>query len=181
MASDDENDTPEASGEEEGGNRKGKRLILIIVGLLALLGAGGAGLYFSGMLGGKKEEAVTSDEKKDEKTAPAKSVEEAKKGDPVFFELPEFINNLNTGSTQASFIKVTVILELASPEDLKRVEQMQPRVIDDFNTYLRELRASDLAGSAGLERLREELLRRVNKAVEPALVNNILFKEIIVQ
>ena len=46
---------------------------------------------------------------------------------------------------------------------------------------LRELRASDLNGSAGLFRLKEELTRRVNNAVAPVKVSAVLFKEIMVQ
>jgi flagellar FliL protein len=179
MADDDRG----ADGDEaEGSAKKGKRLILVIGLIVLLLGGGGAGLYFSGLLGGKKEEPVEEAKAPaEQKKAEAKAGEPAKQGDPVFFELPEFINNLNTGSTQTSFIKVSIILEIGSAEDLARVQTMQPRIMDDFNTYLRELRATDLAGSAGLERLREELLRRVNKATSPAKVHNILFKEIIVQ
>ncbi len=46
---------------------------------------------------------------------------------------------------------------------------------------MRELRASDLEGSSGVYRLREELLRRVNIAVYPAKVDAVLFKDIVVQ
>ena len=47
--------------------------------------------------------------------------------------------------------------------------------------YLRELRPADLEGSAGLFRLKEELLRRINLSVYPAKVEGVLFKEILVQ
>jgi flagellar FliL protein len=56
-----------------------------------------------------------------------------------------------------------------------------PRVMDAFQTFLREMRPSDLEGSAGLYRLRDELTRRVNVAVAPNKINAVLFKEIIVQ
>jgi flagellar FliL protein len=56
-----------------------------------------------------------------------------------------------------------------------------PRVMDAFQTYLRELRATDLDGSAGLYRLKEELTRRVNAAIAPSRINAVLFKEIVVQ
>ncbi len=64
---------------------------------------------------------------------------------------------------------------------IELIEPRMPRVLDAFQVYLRELRPSDLEGSAGLYRLKEELLRRVNLAVYPASVDNILFKEILVQ
>ncbi len=188
---------------EEGNPKKGKKgLILIVVGLLVLLIGGGAGLYFSGMLdsvlGKGTEEAAT------EETAPAEGEHEAaaaegehgekaaegehgekkagKPGDPVFVDLPEFLVNLNTGTGRGtSFLKATVTLDLPSEEAAKRVEAMKPRIVDSFNTYLRELRTSDLAGSAGINRLREELMMRINKAIEPEQVNDVLFKEIVVQ
>jgi flagellar protein FliL len=56
-----------------------------------------------------------------------------------------------------------------------------PRVLDAFQTYLREMRTTDLEGSAGLYRLRDELTRRVNVAIAPSRINAVLFKEIIVQ
>ena len=46
---------------------------------------------------------------------------------------------------------------------------------------MREIRASDLSGSVGLYRLREELLKRVNVAVYPAKVDAVLFKDLIIQ
>jgi flagellar FliL protein len=38
-----------------------------------------------------------------------------------------------------------------------------------------------LKGSAGIYRLREELLARVNNAIAPGKVNDVLFKEMLVQ
>ena len=43
------------------------------------------------------------------------------------------------------------------------------------------MRASDLEGSAGLYRVRDELTSRVNLAVAPTRINAVLFKEIVVQ
>ena len=62
-----------------------------------------------------------------------------------------------------------------------QIQTAMPRVMDAFQTYLRELRATDLDGSAGLYRLKEELTRRVNAAVSPNRINAVLFKEIVVQ
>ena len=54
-------------------------------------------------------------------------------------------------------------------------------IVDSFQVYLRELRVADLKGSAGIYRLREDLLRRVNEAAQPVKINDVLFKEILVQ
>ncbi len=169
-------ETP-AEGEAEAPKKSKKKLIIIIVAVLVLLIGAGAGAYFGGFIGGKHAEG----EKTEEEAKAGEGHEGEKHGAPVFYELPEFLVNLNTTSRQASFLKMTISLELASEEDKVALEAKLPRVLDSFNTYLRELRATDLYGSAGIFRLREELLTRVNKAVEPIKVNDILFKQILVQ
>jgi flagellar FliL protein len=72
-------------------------------------------------------------------------------------------------------------LELTNTADINRVELVKTRIVDNFQVYLRELRLEDLQGAAGMYRLREELLTRVNAAVRPAQVKDVLFKEMIVQ
>jgi flagellar FliL protein len=64
---------------------------------------------------------------------------------------------------------------------MQQIQPVMPRITDTFQTYLRELRPTDLDGSAGLYRLKEELTRRVNAAIAPNKVNAVLFKEIVVQ
>jgi flagellar FliL protein len=157
-----------AAEGEAGAGKKSKKKILIIgvLALVVLLGAV-AGAYFGGLFGGGEEHAEN----------PAHA--EAEK--PVFYTLPQFLVNLNTGTKATSFLKTTVILEVPKQEDIPLIEANLPRLVDAVNTYLRELRASDLSGSAGIQRLREELLIRANKALAPVKVNDVLFKEIVVQ
>lgn len=165
-----------AEGAEGEGGKKSKKKIIIIgaVAAVVVLAGGGAGLYFSGILGGGSHEAGEHGEAM---VGPdGKPIEK-----PVFYTLPEFLVNLNTGGKTASFLKSTVILEVAKASDVTLIEANLPRLLDSCNTYLRELRASDLAGSAGIQRLREELLLRANKALAPVKINDVLFKEIIVQ
>ena len=72
-------------------------------------------------------------------------------------------------------------MELENSGDIKRVETVMPRIMDNFQAYLRELRIEDLKGAAGMYRLREELLSRVNAALAPVKVHDVLFKEMLVQ
>lgn len=99
----------------------------------------------------------------------------------VFYDLPEMLVNLNTTGRQASYLKIRIALELDDPEAPKRLDPLLPRVIDNFQVYLRELRMDDLSGSAGIYRLKEELLMRVNAAVRPIHVRDVLFKDMLVQ
>lgn len=179
MADDDMNND-EAEGEEE--SVGGKKTPIIIIGVVLLLAAVGAGLFFSGMLGGGEEGDETHAEE-------GHGDDHAKKGDghgdeiytPVYMELPPFLVNINSGTNRTSFLKMKVTLELTSEEALQEANLKQPKILDAFNTYLRELRTSDLSGSAGIFRLRQELLARTNKTLHPLEVKDILFSEIVVQ
>jgi len=139
------------------------KLIIMVAGALLLIGGGTAAFF---MLHGKAEEQHAAE--------PVKPV--------VFLDVPDVLVNLsNVGGEKTQYLKVKIVLELADQAMVPQVQALLPRVIDAFQTYLRELRPSDLEGSAGLYRLRDELTRRVNLAIAPGHVNAVLFKEIVVQ
>lgn len=166
-------DDTEVEGEDGEDSRprkrwSGKRIVLlVVVPLFVLLGAG-AGVWFSGILDSEDPAAVGE-------------VAETPPEDAVFFDLPDLLVNLSTSGRRSSFLKIKISLEVASEEDIGRLESVLPRIIDNFQVYLRELRAEDLRGSAGLYRLREELLMRVQTAARPAVVRDVLFREMLVQ
>ncbi|WP_439601623.1 flagellar basal body-associated FliL family protein [Devosia sp.] len=97
------------------------------------------------------------------------------------FNLPTMTVNLRGEGEREQFMKLTVALEVANEEVMTEIQPRMAKVVDAFQVYLRELRKSDLEGSAGIYRLKEELRRRVNIAIFPAQVDSILFKEILVQ
>ena len=99
----------------------------------------------------------------------------------VSFDMPEIISNLNAGVRRTSFIKLKVKLEISKIEDHPLLQASTPRILDMFQTYLRELRPEELRGTANTYRLREELIARVNVAVHPAQIVSLLFIELIVQ
>jgi flagellar FliL protein len=141
-----------------------RKLILIATGAALVLLAGGGGTYFV-LKGRKHEEPAVAQVK------PA-----------VFLDVPEVLVNLsNAAGERTQYLKVKVVLELPDASVQPQIQTTMPRVMDAFQTYLRELRPSDLDGSAGLYRLKEELTRRVNAAIAPIHINAVLFKEIVVQ
>lgn len=178
----DDNDS--AEGKTSG---KKKLLIIIIAVVVLLLAGGGAAFFLLAGDDGKKAKAKTEEHAEGEVEGEAENGEgehgakAEKDTGPVYYELPEFLVNLSTANKSTSFLKMKVTLELASKKDIKVVEKFMPRITDSFNTYLRELRPTDLSGSAGMQRLREELVLRINQAIAPSKVNNILFKDMLVQ
>jgi flagellar FliL protein len=97
--------------------------------------------------------------------------------------MPDVIVNIKgKGKTKATnFLKIKINLELGNPESLPIVEKRLPRLIDQMQTYLRELRVEDLEGSEGLLRLREELLKRIQATADGADIKDVLFAEMILQ
>lgn len=144
-----------------------RKIIIFIVLPLLLLGGGGGAAFFLFM--GKKDPAEAE-------AAPPPPPKQT-----VFMDLPDILVNLNTGGGKSSYLKLKVALELEEAEAPKKIEALMPRVIDNFQVYLREMRADDLSGSAGLYRVKEELLVRVTQAVQPVKVADVLFKEMLVQ
>lgn len=159
-----------AGGDAPKKKMAGKKLILFIVLPLLLLVGGGAGAYF--MLFAKKHDEHAEEHKQEEKKPPKPM---------VFYNLPELLVNLNGQGRRSNFLKISLSLELDDANDIPKIEAVLPRIVDAFQTYLRELRPEDLRGSAGLYRLREELLARVNTSAQPAKVNDVLFKEMLIQ
>ena len=147
---------------------------LIAAGALVLALAGvSAGIYF--LVGSSTKEAGAGAE--NVRTAAAN----LPPAQAAFFDVPDIIVNIQTTDSTPAFLKLTVSLELEKAEAKAAIEPVMPRVVDQFQTYLRELRVEDIRGSAGVMRLKEELLRRVNLAVAPTPVRDVLLKEMIVQ
>lgn len=193
MADDDDNSKVDASldntdrdtdeGDEQGGSKK--KLILLIAIPLLLLG-GSAAAYFTGMLDSlvgseKANEQSAEDKTEDMNSNKEDSAEQGKAGGPVFMEMPVQRVNLNSPDGDNTYLQLTIQLEVKNEQDKARVEEVMPRVIDQFQTYLRELRVRDLRGSAGIYRLQAELLDRVNAAAAPVEVQDVLFQEILIQ
>ena len=161
-------DDDESDGE--GGKFGKKKLIIIAVAAVLLLGGGGGAMWFLdplGLFGPSTDEEA------------AAAIVEAEPA--VYYELPEMTVNLSAAERRAQYLRVRIALELSDQTMVEAIEPNLPRVLDAFQTYLRELRVSDLEGSAGIFRLKQELQRRVNLAIRPARVEAVLFREIIIQ
>lgn len=162
----DNEQTEDGAAAEAAAAPKSKRkLIIIAAAVLLLLGAGGGGWFFFFNHHGEEKHAE----------APAPKP-------PVFVDVPDILVNLaGLPGERVQYLKIKVVLEVKDEPLVEKIKPTMPRLMDIFQTYLRELRATDLAGSAGLFRLKEELTKRVNAVISPGQVNAVLFKEVVVQ
>lgn len=167
---------PEAAGDGIApATPTGKRkLILIIAATLLLAGGGGAGAYFAGLFGNHSEEAGPD-------SVAAQPAAPAVTADPVFYTLPDLVVTLNAAERKPRYMKVRVVLAVNNQADAAQVEKLAPRIIDYCQLYLRELRPEELRGTAAMVRMREELLRRVNAALAPVSVREVLFTDLFIE
>lgn len=172
----EEDEDLEGEGDESSDKPGGKRRLLIVIAAVILLVVGGiAAAYFTGLM----QPIIDLVLGKHQAPEPQQAAISSQKA--VFFPLEELVVNLNTGGRKSIYLKIRVSLELSNADDIPRIQSVMPRIMDNFQVYLRELRIEDLKGSVGMYRLREELLARVNAAVAPAKVRDVLFKEMLIQ
>jgi len=151
------------------GNKK--LLIIAAAGLLLVLGGGGAGLYFFVFSAPKADATRTANAEPVPVTPPQ----------VAFYDVPDIIVNIQSADGSPAYLKLATSLELNNADEKAGMTALMPRIVDQFQGYLRELRIDDLKGSAGVLRLKEELLRRINVAAAPYHVRDVLLKEMIVQ
>ena len=172
---DDIGQEEEASDTPVGGDVNRKKIIMILLPLLLVVGAA-VGVYFSGvadnMFSGVAEKV------EDVKASASEALSHREVVNTVFYDLPELVVNLNSHSRkQGSLMRIKIALEIEKATDIPRIEEVLPRVTDTLIVHLREVRPEELEGSAGVYRIKEELLSRINRAVRPARVYDIRFKQ----
>lgn len=192
-----EGEAPEGAEGVEGEAPAKKKLplkMIIIGGVAALVvlgGGGGAAFVFlkpkpDEAAQGEKGKEKKKEKKKDEK---AKGGKEGEKGAAVvregpdgvvFYTMPDVVVNMQTADGRPTFLKLKLTLELPDEGAVEELDPNMPRLQDMFQTFLRELRPEDLAGSQGSYQLRMEILRRVNLVISPGKANAVLIEEMLI-
>jgi len=160
-----------------------RKTLMFVVAPAVLVVVLGLGAYMFLFSGGEEEAAVAEAGHGEAAAHGAEGAHGEGVVHPVFYDVPDILVNVATGDQKPAFLKLSVSLELEGEAEAAKaaIEPIMPRVVDQLQTYLRELRVEDLSGSASVFRLKEEMLRRVNLAVEPVKVKDVLFREMIIQ
>lgn len=188
----------EASSEEgEGEEKKKKSLMPIILPLAGVLV--GIGISFVlGMFnsppppknpaphaaagkGGHGEGHADENKDYDHLDEGSESGEKKKPKEAYYVEMPSITVNLRSTPNQRRYLKLSVRFEIAKKDHEDVINKIMPRIRDQFQVFLRELRVDDLEGATGAYRLREELLIRINAVSKPAVVTDVLFDELLIQ
>lgn len=156
---------------EEKPKKSKKLLIIIIISAIVLAGAGAGGFLFlkKGTDGKEKQETA----KKDDVVELPKEKEKA-----ILIPLDPFILNL---SEPGRFVKLTIHLEVKNEKIQQYVNDRMPKIRDSIITLVSSKSADILSTPEGKFQLKDELLLRVNQAVEKDLIKNIYFTEFVIQ
>ena len=100
-------------------------------------------------------------------------------GATSYHELPEFVADLSSSRARTHYLQLAAVVEIAD-NGVAQLQEQQPRIIAEVQMALRDLRKQDLAGAAGIERLRSVLAGIVDRHIAPASVNSVLFTKFLV-
>ena len=151
---------------------------------VVILGGGGVAAVL--MMGGGKAEAhkvhkkPTPKKDGDKKDAGPNPISQGPDG-VVFYTMPDMVVNIQSTDGRPTYLKLKLAFEMADEDSAEAITPNQLRLNDMFQSFLRELRPDDLAGSEGSYQLRQEIQRRVNLVIAPSKVNAVLVQEMLVQ
>ena len=165
---------PGAVTEAQKKKLSGKKLVLFILLPVLLLGCSGAAAYFLLLREGPPEEqtATLGNEHADESPGVPHAY--------LPLKTPLQVNLVGTGK-RMPYLSLDLWLTVKDEEEARKLEAVMPKVIDQFQIYLRSLRIEDLQGADGAQRMRDELLMRANAAAKPIFVEDVLIKSMLAQ
>ncbi len=194
-----ENNTPDAISSPEPA-KGSKKLIIIVLAVIVLLGVGGgAGFYFTRSSGAESENAVASEKKSkqssdieedvpEEDVTPktssksAKSLRSALPNDEdvtQIIELQPYIVNL-ADADQARYLRMSVSLGIAG-EAAEASPLLITRVRNAMLAILSDKESSEILSMEGKAKLRKDLLRAAQAAVDEPEIHAIYITDFIVQ
>jgi len=95
----------------------------------------------------------------------------------TYLPIPELTINLKKTSSRSRTLTASFVLALENENVRKNVNHFIPMIQDQFHTFLREMDVSDLEGMAGIERVSQEMLIRINRVVAPFSVTDLLVQK----
>ncbi len=99
-----------------------------------------------------------------------------------YMDIPEAIQaTLYDEQQRPVFLSIRVSFELQLDNDRDEIAKVIPIILDSTQSYLRSIRPSELNGTQGIYRVREEMIFRINRIIAPVVINDVLFKEFSLQ
>ena len=175
----DKNNEEVVVEKKSGGNMI---LIVVIVLLVLLLVGGGAVAYF--LLSGSDEAAMA-----DTTSPQTKSMQNTKKRTKrstdyltvgPMYPMNQFIVNL-LSENGSRFLKTTVNLEMDKPELSAELDKKKPLIRDIIIRTLSSKTFEEVSTIKGKDRLKDEIVSKINDVLADGQIKNIFFTDFVVQ
>ena len=156
--------------------KKGKRILLLVPVVLILLVAIIAGAAKMGLLpipGLAKKKEISAKTKKAETTDPEVSM-------GFIYSMKPFIVNL-ADESGGRYLKVKFEMELNSKELVPEIESRMPQLTDSVIMLLSSRSFEDIANYEGKDRMRNEIMLRLNSFLTTGFIRRIYFTEFVMQ
>jgi len=109
---------------------------------------------------------------------------DAEKGDGGTLYTPEFdfLTDLAPDATgRTAFLKARIKIVARNSDALDELIERQPFVQERISFFLRGLTPEDFDGSAGMERVKAEILKRANIAAASDAASDIVIEDLVIQ
>ena len=161
----DELDDAEQLDEKQQPKKKGpmlKWILIISVVLVLVIGGAGAGYYFF------------------MKPAAKKAAVQAQPLIGTIYPMEPFIINLQDNQGER-YLKLIMQFEISDSLGVKELDMLKPKVRDNILDLLSAKTYKELMDVSGKQRLREEIIMRLNSIVTTAKITKVYFTEFVVQ
>ena len=166
-----ENKTDDKSEEKGGGKLK---LILMILGAVLLLAGVGVGAYFLGAGSAAKPETV------EKSPAATQSAETGVAPVGPMLPMDDFIVNI-LDAEGTRYLKVSMTLELLTPEGMLEIEERKAQVRDTILLYLGSKTFDEIRDLQGKLQLRADRIGKLNALLTKGKIKTIYFTDFVVQ
>lgn len=173
------------TNEEQQAPKQSKTLIFVIIGVIAFLlivGIVAAVL----LMGGNKSD----DEAKDSDATATTQIQKKPNTDgrssnylnigPLYQMSEPFIVNLVTQSGRR-YLKTSITLELSNEKLQKEVEAKSTIIQDSIIEILSSKSIEEIATTKGKDRLKDEIVNRINSFLIDGYIKNVFFTEFVIQ
>jgi len=161
---------------------KGNMVLIIVIALLVVILIGGGAAAFL-MLGGSHEEAAaptqTQDVKAEKKKSSSKKSTDHLAIGPMY-PMAQFVVNLLSESGNR-FLKVAVDLELSDPKLQPEMDHKKSLIRDIIIRTFSSKTFEEISTLKGKDKLKEEVLDKINENLSDGQVKNIYFTDFVVQ
>lgn len=124
----------------------------------------------------------------EERRAAFEAVEYRQRADGLreaYYSLPEFLVDLRTdddGRTGYLRVKASILLgHDHMAKTVHHIDALKPMLTERLTFFLREMRPEDFDSSEDMNRIKREMLRRVNLVIAPNTADDVIIEDLVIQ